>query len=111
MSYISRYRWSAFSKLLCDALHQQPGVPCVVFRGVDQPLTQVSHLYVKGSTVFFNSLTSTTTDKAGTLQQFGKGADGRPGTLLQIAATDVKSIAAFSAFPDEGELVVPLNSS
>ena len=104
-------RWSAFSKLLCDALHKLPGVSCVVFRGLDQPLTQVSHLYVKGSTVFFNSLTSTTTDKAGTLQQFGKGADGRPGTLLQIAATDVKSIAAFSAFPDEGELVAPLNSS
>ena len=57
-------RWSAFSILLCDALHQQPGVSCVVFRGVDQPLTQVSHLYVKGSTVFFNSLTSTTTEKA-----------------------------------------------
>ena len=104
-------RWSAFSKLLCDALHKLPGVPCLVFRGLDQPLTQVSHLYVKGSTVFFNSLTSTTTDKAGTLQQFGKGADGRPGTLLQIAATDVKSIAAFSAFPDEGELVAPFNSS
>ena len=104
-------RWSAFSKLLCDALHKLPGVSCVVFRGLDQPLTQVSHLYVKGSTVFFNSVTSTTTDKASTLQSFGKGAGGRPGTLLRISATDVKSIAAFSAFPSESELLASLNSS
>ncbi len=75
-------RWSAFTKLLCDALDKLPSVSCTVFRGLDQPLTQVSHLYVKGSTVFFNSVTSTTTDKASTLQQFGKGAGGRPGTLL-----------------------------
>jgi hypothetical protein len=104
-------RWSAFTKLLCDALDKLPSVACTVFRGLDLPLTQVSHLYVKGSTVFFNSVTSTTTDKAGTLQQFGKGADGRPGTLLRISATDVKSIAMFSAFPDESELLAPPNSS
>jgi hypothetical protein len=82
-----------------------------VYRGLDQPLTQVSHLYAKGSTVFFNSVTSTTTDKAHTLQQFGKGADGRPGTLLRIAATDVKNISTFSAFPSESELVACVNSS
>ena len=104
-------RWSAFAKLLCDALNKLPSVSRVVYRGLDQPLTQVSHLYVKGSTVFFNSVTSTTTDKVATLQQFGKGADGRPGTLLRIAATDVKSIALFSAFPDENELVASPNSS
>jgi hypothetical protein len=104
-------RWSAFTKLLCDALDKLPSVACTVFRGLDQPLTQVSHLYVKGSTVFFNSVTSTTTDKASTLQSFGKGAGGRPGTLLRISATDVKSIAAFSAFPSESELLASFNSS
>lgn len=104
-------RWSEFSKLFCDALCKLPSVSCTVYRGLDQPLTQVSHLYEKGSTVFFNSVTSTTTDKAGTLQQFGKGADGRPGTLLRIAATDVKNISMFSAFPDESELVASVNSS
>ncbi len=104
-------RWSAFSKLFCDALCKLPSVARTVYRGLDQPLTQVSHLYEKGSTVFFNGVTSTTTDKAGTLQQFGKGADGRPGTLLRIAATDVKNISMFSAFPDESELVASVNSS
>ena len=104
-------RWSAFTKLLCDALDKLPSVACTVFRGLDQPLTQISHLYVKGSTVFFNSVTSTTTDKASTLQSFGKGAGGRPGTLLRISATDVKSIAVFSAFPSESELLASLNSS
>ena len=103
-------RWGEFAKVFCDAVDKLPSVSCVVFRGLDQPLTQVSHLYVKGSTVFFNGVTSTTTDKGNTLQQFGKGADGRPGTLLRIAATDVKSIAAFSAFPDESELVAAPNS-
>jgi len=104
-------RWSAFTKLFCDALEKLPSVSCAVYRGLDQPLTQVSHLYVKGSTVYFNSVTSTTTDKVDTLQQFGKGADGRPGTLLRIAATDVKSISMFSAFPNESELVACPNSS
>ena len=104
-------RWSAFTKLFCEALEKLPSVSCAVYRGLDQPLTQVSHLYVKGSTVYFNSVTSTTTDKVDTLQQFGKGADGRPGTLLRIAATDVKSISMFSAFPNESELVASLNSS
>ena len=104
-------RWSAYTKLFSDALDKLPSVSCVVFRGLDQPLTQVSHLYVKASTVFFNSVTSTTTDKAGTLLQFGMGADGRPGTLLQIAACDVKDIAVFSVFRKENELLAPLNSS
>ena len=104
-------RWSVFAKLFCDAVDKLPGVSCAVYRGLDQPLTQVSHLYVKGSTLFFNGVTSTTTDKADTLQQFGKGADGRPGTLLRIAATDVKNISMFSAYPSESELIASVNSS
>jgi hypothetical protein len=31
--------------------------------------------------------------------------------LLRFSATDVKSIAAFSAFPSENELLASLNSS
>jgi hypothetical protein len=56
-----------------------------VYRGLDQPLTQVSHLYVKGSTVYFNSVTSTTTDKVDTLQQFGKALTGGRALCCRIA--------------------------
>ena len=44
-------------------------VVVTVFRGLDVPLTQLSHLYFKGSTVWLNAGAFTTTDKAGTLLQ------------------------------------------
>jgi len=101
--------WSSFSFLFCNALEKLPSVAVTVFRGLDVPLTQLSHLYRKGSTVWLNAVTSTTTDKAGTLLQFGTGASGRPGTLLQIIAVDAKDIQVFSPFP-ENELAIPPNS-
>ena len=102
-------KWSQFSLLFCSALDKLPSVAMTVFRGLDMPLTQLSHLYTKGSTVWLNAVTSTTTDKASTLLQFGAGASGRPGTLLQIIAVDAKDIQAFSPFP-ENELAIPPNS-
>jgi hypothetical protein len=66
-------------------------------------------LYTKGSTIWLNALTSTTTDRSQTLEQFGQGASGRPGTLMQIIAVDAKDIQAFSPYP-ESELVIPPNS-
>jgi hypothetical protein len=101
--------WGEYSFVFCSALEQLPSVSATVFRGLDLPLTQLSHMYSKGRTVWLNSVTSTTTDKDKTLLQFGTGASGRPGTLLQIIAVDAKDIQAFSPFP-ESELLLPPNS-
>jgi serine/threonine protein kinase len=102
--------WSVFSFLLCTALQKLPSVALTVFRGLDVPLTQLSHQYAANGTVWLTSVTSTTTDKAGTLLQFGAGASGRPGTLLQINAVDAKDISDFSKFKAENEYIIPPNS-
>jgi hypothetical protein len=101
--------WGEYSFVFCSALEQLPSVAATVFRGLDLPLTQLSHMYSRGSTVWLNSVTSTTTDKEKTLLEFGTGASGRPGTLLEIGAVDAKDIRAFSPFP-ESELLLPPNS-
>ncbi len=101
---------SVFSFLFCTALEKLPAVAKTVFRGLDVPLTQLSHQYVAGGTIWLTSMTSTTTDKAKTLLQFGTGASGRPGTLLQINAVDAKDISDFSKYKTENEYVVPPNS-
>jgi hypothetical protein len=101
--------WGEYSFVFCSALEKLPSVAATVFRGLDLPLTQLTHMYARGSTVWLNSVTSTTTDKDQTLLQFGAGASGRPGTLLQIIAVDAKDIQAFSPFP-ESELLIPPNS-
>jgi len=95
--------------LFCSALDKLPSVTGTVFRGLHLPLTQLTHMYSKGSTVWLNSVTSTTTDQDQTLLQFGAGACGRPATLLHIIAVDAKDMQAFSPFP-EGELLIPPNS-
>jgi hypothetical protein len=102
--------WSAFSFLFCTALDKLPAVAKTVFRGLDVPLTQLSHQYVANGTIWLTSMTSTTTDKAKTLLQFGTGASGRPGTLLQINAVDAKDISDFSKYKTENEYVIPPNS-
>jgi hypothetical protein len=79
-------------------------------RALDCPLTEVSHLYVKGGCVWFNSITSTSTDQAATLRSFGSGASGRAGTLLEMRVTSARSVAAFSAFPQEQELLLRANT-
>ena len=102
--------WSAFSFLLCTALQKLPSVALTVFRGLDVPLTQLSHHYAVNGTVWYTSVTSTSTDKAKTLLQFGTGASGRPGTLLQINAVGAKDISDFSRFKAENEYIIPPNS-
>ena len=102
-------QWCVFSLVFCSALDKLPSVEATVFRGLSLPLTQLSHLYTKGSTVWLNAVTSTTTDKSKTLLHFGKGAHGRPGTLMQIIAVDAKDIREFSPYP-ENELAIPPNS-
>jgi serine/threonine protein kinase len=102
--------WSVFSFLFCTALEKLPAVAKTVFRGLDVPLTQLSHQYVPNATIWFTPMTSTTTDKAETLLHFGAGASGRPGTLLQINAVDAKDISDFSKYKTENEYVIPPNS-
>ena len=102
--------WSVFSFLFCTALDKLPAVAKAVFRGLDVPLLQLSHQYVPSNIVWLTSITSTTTDKAQTLLQFGTGASGRPGTLLQINAVDAKDISDFSKYKTENEYVIPPNS-
>ena len=99
-----------FSFLFCTALDKLPAVAKAVFRGLDVPLLQLSHQYVPSNIVWLTSITSTTTDKAQTLLQFGTGASGRPGTLLQINAVDAKDISDFSKYKTENEYVIPPNS-
>ena len=102
--------WSVFSFVFCTALEKLPSVALTVFRGLDVPLTQLSHQYAANGSVWLTSVTSTTTDKAGTLLQFGTGASGRPGTLLQINAVDAKDISHFSKFKAENEYTISPNS-
>jgi serine/threonine protein kinase len=102
--------WSTFSFLFCNALQKLPSVIRTVFRGLDVPMTQLSHQYFAGGNVWLTSITSTTSDKTKTLLQFGTGASGRPGTLLQINAVDAKDISDFSKYKTENEFVVPPNS-
>jgi serine/threonine protein kinase len=102
--------WSVFSNLFCTALDKLPPVAKTVFRGLDVPLTQLSHQYVAGGTIWLTSIQSTTIDKTKTLLDFGKGASGRPGTLLQINAVDAKDISDFSKWKTENEYLIPPNS-
>lgn len=78
-------------------------------RGLDCPLTEVSHLYVTGGVVWHNSVTSTTTDKESTLKSFGTGSSGRAGTFVEFHVSSAKSIVAFTAYPDEAELILRAN--
>ncbi len=82
------------------------------FRGLDCPLTEVSHLYAEGGIVWLNSVTSTTTDKNATLATFGAGAgsSGYLGTFIEMRVRNAKKVHAFSAFPSEEELLLAPNT-
>ncbi len=56
------------------------------------------------------NVTSTSTDRAKTLETFGIGAMGKSGTLLKLEVARARSVVAFSAFPVENELVLMANS-
>jgi len=77
------------------------------------PLSDVSHLYWKGGFVWLRSTTSTTTDKHGTMRQFGQGAAGSmngAGTFMELRVQNAKEIQVFSAVPGEKERLIPQNT-
>ena len=56
-------RWAHFSCLFCSALDKLPSKEITVFRGLNVPLSQVSHEYKKNKIVWLVSVTSTTSDE------------------------------------------------
>ena len=95
---------------------QNDAQPFVLFwqlirrRGLDCSLTEISHLYIEGGIVWYNSVTSTTTDKNKTLATFGTGAGGKAGTFIEMRVSHGRNIKAFSAYPSEQELLLPPNT-
>ncbi len=82
----------------------------IVFRGLNVPLSQVTHEYRANNVVWLTSVTSTTSDENDTLQSFGAGAATRPGTLMKIHALFAKDIRAFSMFKKESEWLLAPNT-
>ncbi len=121
-------RWRDFSLVFDSGLSKLPAQACTVYRseprpfnfsfirprivlrGLDCPLTEVSHLYVEGCIVWFNSVTSTTTDKDETLATFGAGASGIAGTFMEMRVRNARKVRAFSAFAIEHELLLAPNT-
>jgi hypothetical protein len=60
--------------------------------------------------VWYNSVTSTTTDKDKTLKSFGAGAQGNAGTFLEMRVCSARSVQAFSLYPAEQELLLRANT-
>ncbi len=126
-------QWRDFSYAFDTALRKLPDKHCTVYRGLDCPLTEVSHLYEKGKLVWFNSVTSCTVDKQVTMvrlracsavvafcvccfgangflqRKFGAGAGGSAGTFMEFRVCNAKDIRAFSPYREE-ELLIPMNS-
>lgn len=102
--------WSGYSFLLYNALLKLPSVACTVFRGLNVPLSEVSHLYYKGGLVWLRSPTSTTTDKSKTLLEFGQGLAAGAGTFMELRVKNAKEIETFSAVPGEQERLIPQNT-
>jgi hypothetical protein len=103
-------RWADFSCLFCSALDKLPSKEITVYRGLNVPLSQVSHEYKASKVVWLVSVTSTTSDEKDTLQSFGTGAATRPGTLMKIHALFAKDIRAFSMFKKESEWLLAPNT-
>ncbi len=102
--------WCDYSFLLYNALLKLPSVVCTVYRGLDKPLLEVSHLYVRNNLVWLRSPTSTTTDKDKTMRQFGQGASAGVGTFMELRVKNAKEIETFSAVPGERERLIPHNT-
>ncbi len=102
--------WSDYSFLLYNALLKLPSVACTVYRGLNIPLSDMSHLYWKGGFVWLRSPTSTTTDKEKTMRQFGQGVGAGAGTFMELRVKNAKEIETFSAVPAERERLIAPNT-
>ena len=81
------------------------------YRGLDRPLSEISHEYIVGNTVYLHSVTSTTTDDKNTLEDFGAPATGQTaGTYMKLYVKSAKNVVAFSKYPDEQEHMLNFNS-
>ncbi len=100
--------WRDYSFLLYNALLKLPSVVCTVYRGLDLPLLEVSHLYFRNNLVWLRSPTSTTTDKDMVMRNCGQGL--RKGTLMVLRVKNAKDIETFSAMPGERERLIPHNT-
>jgi serine/threonine protein kinase len=102
--------WRDYSFLLYNALLKLPSVACTVYRGLNVPLSDMSHLYWKGGFVWLRSPTSTTIDKDKTMRQFGQGAGACAGTFIELRVKNAKEIEVLSAVPEERERLIPHNT-
>jgi len=102
--------WCDYSFRLYNALLKLPSVACTVYRGLNVPLSDLSHLYWRGGFVWLRSPTSTTTDKDKTMRQFGQGAGAGVGTFMELHVKSAKEIEVFSAVPGERERLIPQNT-
>ena len=104
------HAWSDYSFVLYSALLKLPSVACTVYRGLNVPLCELSHLYWKGGFVWLRSPTSATTDKDKTMRIFGQGADAGVGTFMELRVKNAKEVETFSAVPGEQERIIPHNT-
>jgi serine/threonine protein kinase len=102
--------WCDYSYVLHSALLKLPSVACTVYRGLNVPLSDLSHMYWRGGFVWLRSPTSTTTDKDKTMRQFGQGAGASAGTFMELRVKNAKNIEALSAVPGEQERLIPHNT-
>jgi hypothetical protein len=66
-------------------------------------------MYETGGVVWHTSVTSSATDKSSTHKSFDTGSSGRAGTFVEFHASSAKSIVAFTASPDDAELILQAN--
>ena len=96
-------RWQEFSFHFVQGLSKLPDVVKTVFRGLNIPLSALSDIYSKNNKVWWNQVTSCSTDPT-KLSEFAPGVAG--GTFIKIEAKRAKSISQLSVFPFEHEVLL-----
>jgi hypothetical protein len=101
--------WVNYIYLLLTALKRLPPAPTlVVYRGYRKAYTELGKNFVKGGTVVFSGFTSAAINIEA-MQDF-VGKEG-PRTLVTLHLKEApRSVADFSLFPSETEVVLPPNT-
>lgn len=95
------YLMGGISRLPLYAGEVQRGVP-----GTKENLLMVRQHYLQGMGIFWNAFTSTSTS-AVKAKSFAGGCGG---IIFRIKVVNGRSIAAYSAIPDENEILLSLNT-